>query len=96
MFSGGGGGGAGADFHMFTHDLGPLLLAMLLVLAGASPEHAVAEAAMGCGSRWPSRCGIRTPPLCFALLAWHVVFVVPVLVLFIVGTYRLSEASPCP
>ena len=84
-------------FHMFTHDLSPLLLAMLLVLAYFPPRLPA-----------PSRCLLRItlavtltafwiPPLYFALLAWHVVYLwFPVLMLFMVGAYQLAEASPCP
>ena len=86
-----------AGFHMFTHDLSPLLLAMLLVLAHF-PERAVARG----GHRLRITLAVTLtafwiPPLYFALLAWHVVYLwFPVLMLFMVGTYQLSEASPCP
>jgi hypothetical protein len=75
-------------FHMFAHDLSPMLLAMLLVMANLPRQ----------GNR-----GLRVtlqatlvllwiPPLYFVLLAWHCVYLwVPVLIVFMIGTLKLES-----
>jgi Glycosyltransferase family 87 len=78
-------------FHMFTHDLSPLLLAMLLVAAHFP------------GSSRPAlRLTLGTalvlfwiPPLYFALVAWHCMYLwFLVLAVFMVGTFKLVERPP--
>jgi len=76
-------------FHMFTYDLSPLMLAMLLV-AGHFPGT----------SQTPLRLILGTtlvmfwiPPLYLALLARHCVYLwVPVLMVFMIGTFKLAES----
>jgi hypothetical protein len=81
-------------FHMFTHDLSPLLLAMLLVAAhfpGREQPALRAILATALTLFW-------IPFLYFALLAWHCVYLwFPVLAAFFLGTLRLAlNGSPCP
>jgi Glycosyltransferase family 87 len=75
-------------FHMFTHDLSPLLLAMLLVAAHFP------------GSNRPALCWalgavlvlVWIPPLYFALVAWHCMYLLfLVLMVFMIGTLKLAE-----
>jgi len=75
-------------FHMFTHDLSPLLLALLLVAA-----HFPAN------DRPALRLALATtltvfwiPPLYFALVAWHCSYLwFPILMVFMVGVFKLSD-----
>ena len=78
-------------FHMFTHDLSPLLLAMFLVAAHFP------------GSNQPAlrlTLGVALvlfwiPPLYFALVAWHCMYLwFLVLMVFMIGTLKLAESSP--
>jgi hypothetical protein len=78
-------------FHMFTHDLSPLLLAMLLV-AGHFP-----------GREQPALRAILAtaltlfwiPFLYFVLLTWHCVYLwFPMLMIFMFATLKLAESSP--
>jgi hypothetical protein len=74
-------------FHMFTHDLSPLLLAMLLVMAhfpGSDRPVLRATLATALTLFW-------IPFLYFALLAWHCVYLwFSVLMMFFLGTMRLA------
>jgi hypothetical protein len=75
-------------FHMFTHDLSPLMLAMLLV-AGHFPgrSHTLLRLVLGTtlGLFW-------IPPLYLALLARHCVYLwFPVLTVFMIGTFKLAD-----
>jgi hypothetical protein len=75
-------------FHMFTYDLSPLMLAMLLV-AGYFPgrRHTILRVVLGTtlGLFW-------IPPLYLALLARHRVYLwFPVLTVFMIGTFKLAE-----
>ena len=84
-------------FHMFTHDLSPLLLAMLLVFAHFPPLLPAPSRRLLRITLAVALTAFWIPPLYFALLAWHLVYLwFPVLMLFMVGTYQLAEASPCP
>jgi hypothetical protein len=75
-------------FHMFTHDLSPLLLAMFLVSA-ALPKH----------GNTGLRATLQTtlvlfwvPGLYFVLIAWHCMYLlVPVLMAFALATLRLAK-----
>jgi Glycosyltransferase family 87 len=75
-----------AGFHMFTHDLSPLILAMLMVCGCLAKNQGTLGFILG-------GCLIAfwIPPVYFILLASHrMYFLVPVLVLFIFGTTRLA------
>lgn len=86
-----------AGFHMFTHDLSPLLLAMLLVLGHFPPRLPAPSRRLLRITLAVTLTAFWIPPLYFALLAWQVVYLwFPVLLLFMVGTYQLAEAPPCP
>jgi len=78
-------------FHMFTHDLSPLLLAMLLGAAhclGSDRPVLRATLATALTLFW-------IPFLYFALLAWHCVYLwFPVLMMFMIATLKLAESSP--
>jgi hypothetical protein len=78
-------------FHMFTHDLSPLLLAMLLVMAHFPGRDRPVL-------RWTLAAAITLfwiPFLYFALLAWHCVYLwFPVLMMFMIATLKLAESSP--
>lgn len=75
-------------FHMFTHDLSPMMLAMMLILAHfPARDH-----------RWLRRilaaslCLFWVPPLFFLLLARHSSYLwVPVLLAFCFGVARQAE-----
>jgi ABC-type Na+ efflux pump permease subunit len=78
-------------FHMFTHDLSPLLLAMLLVAAHFP------------GSNRPAlrlTLGVALvlfwiPLLYFALVAWHCMYLwFLVLMAFMIGTLKLAQSPP--
>lgn len=77
-----------ASVHMFTHDLSPLVLATLLVLA-RFPEH----------SRSWLRVAFRgavvilwIPPVYFVLVAWHCMYLLfPVLMAFVVTTLLAAK-----
>ncbi|HKS75886.1 MAG TPA: glycosyltransferase family 87 protein [Terriglobales bacterium] len=75
-------------FHMFTHDLSPMMLAMLLVLAHFSRRHQT-------WLRWTlaaSLCLFWIPPLFFLLLAKHSSYLwVPVLLLFVWAIVKDAE-----
>ena len=74
-------------FHMFTHDLSPLLLAMLLVAAHFPGSNRPALRLTLGGALvlfW-------IPPLYFAMVAWHCMYLwFPVLAAFLLGTLRLA------
>jgi len=76
-------------FHMFTYDLSPLMLAMLLV-AGHFPgrrNHTLLRLFLG-----TTLVLFWFPPLYFALLARHCVYLwFPVLMAFMIGTFKLVE-----
>ncbi|MBZ5612971.1 MAG: DUF2029 domain-containing protein [Acidobacteriia bacterium] len=73
--------------HMFTHDLSPLLLAMLLVAAHfPGSDKPALRFTLGA-----ALVVFWIPPLYFALLAWHCVYLwFPVLAVFWLGTLRLA------
>ena len=74
--------------HMFTHDLSPLMLAMLLV-AGHFPGRSQALLRLILGT---TLVMFWIPPLFFALLAWHSVYLwFPVLIVFLFGVLRQAE-----
>ena len=75
-------------FHMFTHDLSPMMLAMLLVVAHfPAREHK--------WLRWilaVTLCMLWTPPLFFLLLAKHSSYLwVPVLLAFLFATAKHAD-----
>ena len=77
-------------FHMFTHDLSPLMLSMLLVAAhfpgGDRPALRLTLGA-ACVVFW-------IPPLYFALVAWHCMYLwFLVLMVFMIGTLKLATES---
>jgi hypothetical protein len=78
-------------FHMFTHDLSPLLLATLLVAAhfpGREQPALRAILATALTLFW-------IPFLYFALLTWHCVYLwFPMLMIFMFATLKLAESSP--
>ena len=79
--------------HMFTHDLSPLMLAMLLV-AGHFPGRSQALLRLILGT---TLVMFWIPPLFFALLAWHSVYLwFPVLIAFLFGTLRLAACGETP
>jgi hypothetical protein len=75
-------------FHMFTHDLSPLLLAMLLVAAhfpGSDHPAVRLTLAITLTAFW-------IPPLYFVLVAWHCSYLwFPILMVFMVGTLKLID-----
>jgi hypothetical protein len=75
-------------FHMFAHDLSPLLLAMLLVAAHFPPKGRPAlRLALGA-----TLALLWIPGLHFGLLALHCSYLMfPILVVFGVATLRLAE-----
>lgn len=76
-------------FHMFTYDLSPLMLAMLLV-AGHFPGRSQALLRLILGT---TLVMFWIPPLYLALLAWHCVYLwFPVLMAFMIGTLKLAES----
>ena len=77
-------------FHMFTHDLSPLMLSMLLVLAHfPTRREAVLRIVLGA-----TLVLFWIPLLYIALLAWHCVYLLfPVLMAFLWGVMRLAETS---
>jgi hypothetical protein len=77
-------------FHMFTHDLSPLLLAMLLVAAHfPRSDRPALHLTLGA-----ALVVFWIPPLYFALVAWHCMYLwFLVLMVFMVGTLRLAESS---
>ena len=75
-------------FHMFTHDLSPLMLAMLLVAAhvGDSEREWLRYALLGCLTLF------WIPPVYFVLLSQDVFYLLfPVLLAFAVGAVKLAE-----
>jgi len=77
-------------FHMFTHDLSPLLLAMLLVAAHFPGSNRLAPR-LTLGA---ALVAFWIPPLYFALVAWHCMYLwFLVLMLFMIGTLNLTQ---CP
>jgi hypothetical protein len=74
-------------FHMFTHDLSPMLLSMFLVAGHLSNS-----------SKAVTRIALMTclilfwlAPIYFLLLSWHCMFLlVPVLAVFAIGTVNLA------
>jgi hypothetical protein len=78
-------------FHMFTHDLSPLLLAMLLAVAHF-PGHDRPALRLALGTAMTL---FWIPFLYFALLAWHCVYLwFPVLMIFMIATFKLTETPP--
>ena len=76
-------------FHMFTHDLSPLMLSMLL----ASAHLPGRRDALGLILRLTLVLS-WIPPLYFALLAWHRVYLwFPVLLVFAGATLKLSKET---
>jgi hypothetical protein len=76
-------------FHMFTYDLSPLMLAMLLV-AGHFPGRSQALLRLILGT---TLVMFWIPPLYLALLAEHCVYLwFPVLMVFMIGTFKLAES----
>jgi hypothetical protein len=76
-------------FHMFTYDLSPLMLAMLLV-AGHFPSRSQGLLRLILGT---TLVMFWIPPLYLALLAGHCVYLwVPVLMVFLIGTFKLAES----
>jgi hypothetical protein len=76
-------------FHMFTYDLSPLMLAMLLV-AGHFPGRGQALLRLILGT---TLVMFWIPPLYLALLARHCVYLwFPVLMVFMIGTFKLAES----
>ncbi len=76
-------------FHMFTYDLSPLMLAMLLV-AGHFPGRSQARLRLILGT---TLVMFWIPPLYLALLAGHCVYLwFPVLMAFMIGTLKLAES----
>lgn len=77
-------------FHMFTHDLSPLMLAMLLV-AGHFPGRSQPRLRLILGT---TLVMFWIPPLYFALLAWHCAYLwFPVLMVFMIATLKLAVES---
>jgi hypothetical protein len=75
-------------FHMFTHDLSPLLLAMLLV-ATHFPGRNRPALRLTLGA---VLVAFWIPPLYFALVAWHCMYLwFLVLVVFMIGTLQLTN-----
>jgi hypothetical protein len=75
-------------FHMFTHDLSPLLLAMLLV-AAHFPESNRPALRLTLGT---ALVLFWIPPLYLALVAWHCMYLwFLVLLVFMIGTLKLAE-----
>src|SRR5260370_39804596 len=74
-------------FHMFTYDLSPMMLAMLLV-AGHFPGRSRALLRLILGT---TLVMFWIPPLYLALLARHCVYLwFPVLMVFMIGTFKLA------
>jgi hypothetical protein len=76
-------------FHMFAHDLSPLMLAMFLVAAHI-PTHGrpALRAAL-----WTTLVLLWIPPLHFLLLAWHRVYLLfPVLMAFAFAALQLASS----
>ncbi len=76
-------------FHMFTHDLSPLLLAILLVLAhvAESRRSGLRFALLACTTVF------FLPPVYFELLGRHrFYFLFPLLIAFMFGTMRLATS----
>jgi hypothetical protein len=75
-------------FHMFTHDLSPLLLPLLLVIKHfPGSDRSTLRWMLG-----TSLVAFWTPVLYFALLAWHRSYLwFPVLMVFMIGTLKLVE-----
>jgi hypothetical protein len=79
------------SLHMFTYDLSPLLLAMLLV-AGHFPGrgHTLLRIVLG-----TTLVMFWMPPLFLLLLARHSIYLwFPVLMLFMIGTFKLAAILP--
>ena len=76
-------------FHMFTHDLSPLMLAMLLVAAHVahSDRKWLRYALLGCLTLF------WIPPVYFVLLSYGLFYLLfPVLLAFAVGALKLTKA----
>ena len=80
-------------FHMFTHDLSPLMLSMLLVLAHfPTRREGVLRIVLGA-----TLVLFWIPLLYIALLAWHCVYLLfPVLMVFLWGVMRLVSDQTGP
>jgi hypothetical protein len=81
-------------FHMFTHDLSPMLLSMFLVAAHTSSSNktAIRFTLLAClAVFWFA-------PIYFLLLSWHYMFLLaPVLMAFAVGAIKLAaNLEPAP
>jgi hypothetical protein len=74
-------------FHMFTHDLSPLILALLLMLAHLSDSDGLLRGVLrGCV------VVLWIPPVYFALLAWHHIYLLfTVLLVLTIGMMRLAS-----
>lgn len=86
-----------SGFHMFTHDLSPLMLGILIVLAhvAESRRSRLRIALVACTTVF------FLPVLYFELLGWHrFYFLCPLLIAFLFGTMRLATSlgrtSPQP
>jgi len=79
------------SLHMFTPDLSPLLLPMLLV-TGYFPPRSQTWLRIVMGT---TLVMFWMPPLFFLLLARHLFYLwFPVLMLFMIGIFKLAEISP--
>ena len=79
------------SLHMFTHDMSPLLLTMLLV-AGHFPGRAHGPLRMVLGT---ALMMLWIPPLFLVLLARHWVYLwFPVLMALMIGTLQLAKLPP--
>jgi hypothetical protein len=78
------------SLHMFTYDLSPLLLAMLLVTTYfPGRSHTVLRIVLG-----TTLIMFWMPPLFLLLLARHTVYLwFPVLMLFLIGIFKLAETG---
>jgi hypothetical protein len=74
-------------FHMFAHDLSPLLLAMLLVMPQIPKQGSVGLRVL----LWSTLVFFWIPPIYFVLIAHHCMYLLfPLLVIFGGGTLKLA------
>ena len=77
-------------FHMFTHDLSPLLLAMLLVMTRIPRDGWLSMRVL----LWATLVLLWTPAIYIALIASHRMFMLfPVLIIFLAATMQLASRS---
>jgi hypothetical protein len=77
-------------FHMLSHDLSPLMLAMLLV-AGHFPSRGRSTLRLAVGT---TLAFFWIPPLYFLLLAGHHLYLIcPALVVFALSAFRLAGSA---